>query len=258
MSLSDQEIERCAAALFEAERTCTPIAPLTDEHPELTPAAAYAIQDCGLAMRGTTLDGYKLGFTSAAMREQMGVPTPNYGALRQGTRVFSTLPASTLIHPLLEPEIALQLGADIPVGGEYQAADMAQYIAAVSIAMEIVDTRYLAYRFRPEDNIADNSSAARYLLGDPLPLTSCGDLGDVEIALTGNGDLLGSGRGSEALGSPLAALAWLAGVLDEHGKRLTAGMVILTGGLTRAHPLAAGDEMVARCAQLGDLVLRVV
>ena len=59
--------------------------------------------------------GYKLGYTSAAMRAQMKVATPNYGHLFAHMRVCDDglLPFDDLIHPLVEPEFALVVGRDL-------------------------------------------------------------------------------------------------------------------------------------------------
>ena len=95
----------------------------------------------------------------------MGVDQPNYGVLAAPTRVVhgGVLAMSELIHPLVEPEIAFVMAADVP-----DPTGTAAAVASVHAALEIVDTRYEAYKFKAADNIADNSSAARFVIGPAM------------------------------------------------------------------------------------------
>jgi 2-keto-4-pentenoate hydratase len=233
-----------ANRLHEAWRAATPIAPLTDDVPDLDEAGAYAVQTALVRLRGGTPAGYKLGFTSLAMRVQMGVDSPNYGVLLGQTYLPEPVLPGGLIHPRVEPEIALLLEREL-TGPGVTAVNVIGAAGAVFGALEVVDSRYRDYRFKAVDNIADNSSAAHYVLGAPQALGTLGDARLVGVLLSGNGRLLDQGMGVNALGSPLAAVAWLANRLADHGRSLPAGSLILTGGLTRAHPLAPGDTLVA-------------
>jgi 2-keto-4-pentenoate hydratase len=97
-----------------------------------------------------------------------------------------------LIHPLVEPEIAIVLGCDID-GSALSRARLIAAVDAVMPALEIVETRYEQYEFAAVDNIADNSSAARFVVGEPLRTSRAGDLRELlaarcEAALFGNQD----------------------------------------------------------------------
>lgn len=256
MPLDSETCRKFAARLREAARTRRAGSPLSDDCPALTETDAYAIQAELLRLTGGTRTGYKLGFTSAAMREQMGVEHPNSGVLLATMRIDGPdLPVDELIHPRLEPEIAIALGRDLH-GADVTPQQVADATAAVLPAVEVVDSRYRDYRFRSADNIADNSSAARYVLGAPRKLCDVGDLRLVAVRLEIDGVLVDQGRGEAALGSPLAAVAWLAGHLTARGERLLAGEVVLTGGLTRAHELRAGQTAHAQFGGgLGSVLL---
>ena len=257
MSVAPHTITELAARLCAAAMERRAGRPLSDEHPELTEADAYAIQAALLRLTGGARTGYKLGFTSAAMRQQMGVDHPNSGVLLAAMRIDeSDLPAGELIQPRVEPEIAIRLGRDLR-GADVTPDDVADATAAVLPAIEVVDSRYRDYRFKSVDNIADNSSAARYVLGAPHSLADVGDLRRVEVQLHIDGRGVDQGVGAAALDSPLAAVAWLARHLAVRGERLQAGEVVLTGGLTRAHALPSGSIAEARFgAGLGTVVLR--
>lgn len=250
-----EHIGEAARRLHDAWLQATPIPALTEAMPELSEAEAYTIQGELLHLRGGTVAGYKLGFTSAAMRAQMGVDAPNYGVLLGESRLAEPVLTGGLIHPRVEPEIAVLLAREL-TGPGVSPEMVGSAIEAVSGALEVVDSRYLDYRFRAVDNIADNSSAAHYLLGAPRSLEAVGDPRLIGVLLSGRGELLDHGLGVQALGSPLAAVAWLANRLAEHGRVLPAGSLVLTGGLTRAHPIGPGDTLVAEFgSHLGSLRL---
>jgi 2-keto-4-pentenoate hydratase len=256
------EVSRIAAAaeaLLQARRSRQPIATLTTDWPELDEAGAYAIARATEALLAEPRAGYKLGYTSAAMRAQMGVEQPNYGVLTAPTRVAhgGELAMAELIHPLVEPEIAFVMAADVN-----DPAATAAAVASMHAALEIVDTRYEAYRFKAADNIADNSSAARFVIGPAMALPPGSDLATLPVRLWADGSLLGEGSGADALGHPLTALAWLAERLLKDGTRLRAGDVVLTGGLTRAHPAREGMAFRAQAGEPaqggGEVRLRFV
>ncbi len=257
MTLAADTVATLAARLRQAAADARAGSPLSDACPDLTEADAYAIQAELLRLTGGTRTGYKLGFTSAAMREQMGVDHPNSGVLLDHMRINGAdLPAGALIQPRVEPEIAIQLGRDLH-GEDVTPQQVAAATAAVLPAIEVVDSRYRDYRFKSVDNIADNSSAARYVLGAPRPLGDLGDLRRVTVQLEIDGVVVDRGIGEAALGSPLAAVAWLVRHLAAGGRRLLAGEVVLTGGLTRAHALAPGHTAQAQFGSgLGSVLLR--
>mgnify|MGYP002784688226 CR=1 FL=1 len=258
MPISDDPLEACSARLWHAETARTPTTLLSTTDPRLSEADAYAIQAATLRRRGAAPVGFKLGYTSAAMREQMGIAHPNYGVLTVQHRLGAdgaAIDTARLIHPRVEPEIALRLGREL-AGAGHDRASVARHLDAVLPALEIVDTRYPEYRFTIVDNIADNSSSAGFVVGDALPWHAALDLATVEVSLHADGRLLGEGRGADAMGDPLLALAWLAGFLSARGETVPAGSIVLTGGLTRAHEAQAGQVFEARFGGLGVVQAR--
>jgi len=183
--------------------------------------------------RGDRVIGWKLGYTSLAMREQMGIAEPNHGPLL-ASMLVRDIPAS-FVQPRVEPEIALVLDRDPGPG-----ADVDRVLAACShavAALEVVDSVWRDYVFDLEHNTADGSSAAAVVLGEELPLDS---LEDVAVTLSVDGVVVGTGRGADAAGHPAAGVAWLADRLAEQGLSLRHGDVVITGGLTAAHAVGPG------------------
>lgn len=198
--------------------------------------------------------GYKLGYTSAAMRAQMGIAEPNFGVLLAGSRwpQEQTLPLGELIHPLLEPEITFLMGSDL-TGPDVGRNDAWQAIEAIICSLEIVDTRYESYSFTAVDNISDNSSAARFVIGEWVGREAARDLQDVSVGLEQDGRPIDAGKGSDAMGDPVMALAWLANKLSETGSQILAGQLVMTGGLTKAHPAKAGFRFAASFSGIGTV-----
>jgi 2-keto-4-pentenoate hydratase len=253
-ALSSAEVEALAERLDRAERTRTPIGRLTDERPDLGLADAYRIQAALVARRlarGERLVGAKLGFTSLAMRRALGVATPNFGWLTGAMLLDGpAVPLATLIHPKVEPEIAFLLGRDL-AGPGVTAAHVLAASEGVLLCLEIVDSRYEGFRFRAADNIADDSSAARLVLGERLVAPRAIDLAAVGVVFSVDGRIAGTATGAAAEGHPAAAVAWLANRLAADDRRLRAGDIVLAGGLTAPVDLRAGTVVSVEAAGLG-------
>jgi 2-keto-4-pentenoate hydratase len=195
-------------------------------------STAYEVQRALTALRtarGAHRIGWKLGYTSAAMRQQMGVDRPNYGPLLDTMLITAGHLPDVLVQPRVEPEIALVLGP------EMRAAE-------ARAALEVVDSIWRDYRFDVELNTADGSSAAGVVLGPPLPLEA---LDTVPVHLLRNGERVGAAVGAAVMGHPLRALDWLATALLIDNGELRPGDLVLTGGLTAAVPAEPGDVVEA-------------
>lgn len=232
-----------ADRILDAHARLATLDPISDRV-ELALDDAYAIQALitkARLSRGERVVGWKLGYTSLAMREQMGVDAPNFGPLTDAMLLADgdAVPA-TMTQPRVEPEVALRFARDVEPG-----ADRDGVLAAVGTAhacLEVVDSVWTDYRFRLEDNTADGSSAAGVVLGPELPLDR---IDTVEVTLLVDGEPVGRGRGSDASGHPADGVVWLAVQLAARGERVRAGDVVITGGLTRAAALAPGATIAA-------------
>ncbi len=238
------DADGAAGALRRARQAGRTFDVLLSDEISLTLADAYRIQDQMTAARlagGERLAGWKLGYTSAAMRAQMGVEAPNFGPLTDVMLLASParLPGGSL-QPRVEPEIGLRLRRRLEVPCTVESALDA--CDAALACLEIVDSVWSGYRFTLEDNTADGSSAAWVVAGPELPLD---DLASLPVALSVDGEVVERGVGAAASGHPAAGMVWLAGELAARGRVLEAGDLVITGGLTSAHPLAAGQRIGA-------------
>jgi len=212
---------------------------------------AYAIQAAGIEMRleaGESIIGGRLGFTSVAMQRAMGVDHPNDGWLTDAMIVHDEVVAlDQLIHPKVEPEIAILLADDLtpPVS----AAEVAAATAAIIPCLEVVDSRCERFQVTAVDNIADNSSAGMVVFGDPHPLDGI-DLRLLGVVVTVDGELHATAAGSAALEHPFAAVAWMANHTDHQLKR---GHIVVSGGLTAPVDLVHGTHITAEFDRIGSV-----
>lgn len=254
--LSEAEVAAFAERLDEAERTRRPIGRLTDERPDLTLADAYRIQAALVRRRlerGERRVGAKLGFTSLAMRRALGVDEPNGGWLTEAMLLDGPAVAlDVLIHPKVEPEIAFLLDRDL-VGPTTTAVHVIAATAAVVLCLEIVDSRYEAFLFRAADNVADNSSAARLVLGSRLVEPRTVDLAEIGVVFSADGQVVATAAGAAVDGHPAAAVAWLVRHLARRGEGLRAGDIVISGGLTAPVDLRPGTVVHVEAARFGEV-----
>jgi 2-keto-4-pentenoate hydratase len=252
--VSDIDLDEIASDLLAAYRTRAALAPLTGTYPGLTVDDAYRVQQLQAARRHSEVVGWKIGLTSAAMREQLGVAEPDYGRLFADMVYAADQPIATadFLQPRAEPEIALVLGADLP-GPGLSVVDLLSATAYALPAIEIIDSRIADWRITLVDTVADNASSGGLVLGSmPTPVDAL-DLSLLGCVLRRNGRIQHTGSGAAVMGSPLVAATWLANTLTARGETLSAGHVILTGSITAAVPVQAGDSVTASIDQLGSV-----
>jgi 2-keto-4-pentenoate hydratase len=250
-----------AADLAQAERSRRPIPPLTAAHPEIGVADAYEIQLINIRQRvagGARVVGHKVGLSSLAMQQMMGVDEPDYGHLLDEMQVFENKPvnAANYLYPRVEAEVCLVLAHDLP-GAACTEDDVLAATAALMPSIELIDTRITDWKIALCDTIADNASSAGFVLGAAQVAPSDIDITQIETVLACNGEVVAKGRSDAVLGNPVTAVAWLARKVEGFGVRLRAGDIVLPGSCTRAVDARPGDNFVADFAGLGSVRLSV-
>lgn len=258
--LSDDLVAGMAVALARAADQRRPISPLTDDHPEMTVADAYAIQELVARARiegGEQIIGWKLGLTSAAMQQQLGVDQPDYGPLLSGHVVppDAVVPIDAFIAPRIEAEIAFLLSRPLR-GPGVTVDDVRAATSAVTASLEIIDSRVANWKIKLADTIADMASSARIVVSDVRTPLNGVDLRTERVVLERNGEVVGEGVGSAVLGDPLAAVAWAANTLGPLGVTLEPGQIVMPGAMHASIPVAATDSIVARFERLGPVAVR--
>ena len=257
--LSAQIREELAAELAQAERSRVPISPLTAAQPGIDVVDAYEIQLINIRQRiaeGARVVGHKVGLSSEAMQQMMGVDEPDYGHLLNEMQVFEDKPvkASNYLYPRVEVEVAFILAADLP-GADCTEEDVLAATEAFAPAIELIDSRISDWKIKLCDTIADNASSAGFVLGTQRVKPGDIDIKNIDAALTKNGEVVAQGRSDAVLGNPVTAVAWLARKVESFGVRLKAGDIVLPGTATRAIDVHAGDDCVAEFTGLGSVRL---
>jgi len=158
-------------------------------------------------------------------------------------------PART-IQPKAEAEIAFVLSKDLPDPASTPES-VAEAVASVHAAIEIVDSRIMDWKITFADTVADNGSSAFFVLArEGRPLTGL-DIYTAGMVMEINGEIVSLGAGAASLGHPLNAAAWLARTLAARGEPLIAGDIVLAGALGPMVALKPGDHVVARVGGLG-------
>ncbi|WP_051721143.1 MULTISPECIES: fumarylacetoacetate hydrolase family protein [Actinomycetes] len=233
--------------------------PFSDSDGSLTEHWGYTVQALDRQHRelnGELVIGAKLGLTSAAKQRQMGVGVPIVGFVTDTMMVDPKRVRAELgrwAQPRIEPEIAFTTAR--PLGAHIGLQDVADLVATVSVAADIVDSRYSGYRFGLADVIGDNTSAAGVVLGAPHRLGDIGDLADLRCSVDVNGSVVHRALGSAILGSPLRSLVVLGEHLARMGQTLPAGSVVLAGAMTDAVPLVPAGRYRLRVEGLGEVLL---
>ena len=246
-----------ANELYRALRTCRTVPPLSARGLGLDLDAAYRVSLELLAHRiaaGERVIGKKIGATSRAVQDMLGVHQPDFGFLTDAMLVpdgATVQIAGRLIQPRAEAEIAFVLRHGLR-GPGVTPADVLEATAAIAPCFEIVDSRIEDWKIGIVDTVADNASCGVFVLGgaraDPRVL----DLAAIEARVYKNGQPLSRGLGAAAMGSPLASVAWLANTLGSYGVSLEEGEVILSGSLVPLEWARPGDTFRLELGLVGD------
>ncbi|XSC47539.1 2-keto-4-pentenoate hydratase [Bradyrhizobium sp. RDT10] len=250
-------VSKVADALAKAEADRTQIAPIVPQLGSGNVDAAYQVQ-AELTRRGLAggrrLVGRKVGLTSIAVQQQLGVSEPDFGVLFADMEVehLGCVDTERLIQPRIEAEIAIVLDRDLPAS-DTTAAELMRAVAFVAPALEIVDSRITDWKISIVDTIADNGSSARYVLGNVIRKLTDLDLLTCGMVMTKDGEVVSVGSGAACLGHPLKAALWLARKLATAGEPLRAGDVVLTGALGPMVSARKGEIYAAQISGLGTV-----
>ena len=253
----EQQIPRYAEILDNAARNAIAVAQFSSDQ-GISLAEAYLIQKESIEKRyarGERPAGLKLGFTSKAKMEQMGIHDLIWGRLTDGMQIGDggELSLEHFIHPRAEPEIAFLIKKDIEEPVDVSNVD--RYIGKMAAAIEVIDSRYKNFKFTLEDVVADNCSSAAYVLGNWRDFRN--DIADLEIILNINGEIVERGNSSAILGDPVASFIEATRLARLNGIILKKHMIVLAGAATPAIYLKQGNRVKAEVESLGSVAFEV-
>ncbi|WP_024794005.1 2-keto-4-pentenoate hydratase [Tomitella biformata] len=261
-TVSDADIAKAADRLYAAIEAGVPCEPVRDLIGETDLVAAYKVQNQVNARKqaaGAKVVGRKIGLTSKAVQEQLGVGQPDLGVLFEDMDFPNggDIPMSRLIQPKIEGEVGFVLGKDL-IEGELDKAQVRDAIEYAVAALEICDSRVENWDIRFGDTVADNASSGVYVLGTERRTLAEVEPVDVEMTMSVDGREVSTGNGAACLGDPIEAVVWLAQTARELGQPLLAGQVILSGALGPMATVAAGETVTVTVSGLGTVSARFV
>lgn len=254
--------EQYGAELFAALREACTVPPLIARTPALTIDDAYQISLDFLSRRraeGERVVGKKIGVTSKAVQDMLGVHQPDFGFLTNWMHIDGDISVEQkkLIQPRAEAEIAFILRDGLK-GPGITPEDVIAATQAIAPCFEIVDSRIDEWKIGIVDTVADNASCGVFVLGEARADPRDHDLPNLKVTVTKNGQPLSEGLGSAVQGDPAMAVAWLANTLGEYGVTLDAGDIILSGSLVPLEPAIAGDVFEMELHGVGECTARFV
>lgn len=247
------ELKEIAVKLDQAAKNASAVEQISKTY-EFDEAQAYEIQRLSMEeryARGDDFVGLKLGFTSYAKMEQMGVHDMIWGRLTNDMycKPDQTVSMSKFIHPRAEPEIAFLVSRDID--REISLEEIPDYIEAVSVAIEIIDSRYMNFKFSLEDVIADNCSSSAFVHGEWKELPT--SLNDRKMTLSFNGELKEEGMSNAILDNPYNSVCNASRLAAKYGQKFPKGSVLLAGAATPAVFVQPGTKVTAMVENLGEV-----
>ncbi len=260
--MNQDTIASAALVLRNARTQRQTIGRISESHGISGLDAAYAVAEVNISDRlehGARIIGLKVGLTSRAVQQQLGVDQPDFGVLLDDMayNAGDHVPMARLIQPKVEAEVAFVLGKDL-TQPHPSYAEFLSVLAYALPAIEIVDSAITDWKITLVDTVADNASSGLFVLGDqPVGIGQC-QLSELGMTLYKNGQSASTGTGSACLGHPLRAAYWLACTLGRRGTMLKAGQVILSGALGPMVPVVAGDQVNVHIGTLGHVSCHMV
>lgn len=246
-------LKNLAKIVDEAALNAKPIAQLSLEN-QFSEKEAYEIQANSMAKRyhrGEKLVGVKLGFTSKAKMEQMGVHDMIWGRLTDKMLIGrnANVLLEKFIHPRAEPEICFLVKKDITQ--EVPMDEIKEYIYGVAGAIEVIDSRYEKFKFSLEDVIADNCSSAGFIIGKWHNVDT--PIEDLKMELMIDDKVVQSGSSKAILGNPWESVAAASRLCSKYGQTIKAGSYIMAGAATPAVYLEKNQTVKVNVETLGEV-----
>lgn len=266
MTISKTDIEDAAEALFDAERTGRQIGLLSLRYPGLDMEGAYAIQAALIRRKletGRKTIGWKIGLTSKAMQQALGIDIPDSGVLLDDMAFADStvIPVGRFIQPRIEAEIAFVMKAPL-CGDQVTRDDVLAATDHVAAAIEILDTRILrqdplsGVARKIVDTIADNAANAGIVLSEKKHAIDAFDLRWIGAIVKRDGEVEETGLGAGVLNDPLKGIVWLARRMHRYGQSIEPGQVILSGSFIRPIECPPGSEIEADFGSFGTVTCR--
>lgn len=234
---------------------------ISTRHPSMTIEDAYKIQEINSVKElqdGNQFVGWKMGLTSLAKQQSVGVNQPIYGRLLKSMEMSNKdLSLEGLIHPRVEPEFAFLINKRL-AGKNVTEQEVWQATEGIMTAIEVIDSRYKDFSFNLIDVVADNASSAKFFLSEQKYVPNKVQWEKAKVRMKLNGKVVQEGNGSAVMGNPVRSVVELVKMLHSSGLCIEPGMVVLTGGITEAIHIFSGDFIEVEFVELDKIDLTVI
>lgn len=234
------------------------------EYPNEVPmdlAAAYTEQQAMADAMALPRVGWKVGVTSAAAREMLGLEEPFSGPMYAPYAMPS--PAEFRVDAndlrIVEAEIGFRMKNDlVPRAEDYTLKEVSAAIATVHPVFELANKR-LPGTAKDDARwlIADGALNQAFIYGAGVAFDSAMDLAAETVRVSVDGTFVTEGVGANALGNPLNVIEWLANHLSARGITLKAGDWVSTGLMCDVVFPDPGATVVAEFGSLGSVTLKL-
>lgn len=253
-------INEIANEIYHHQKNGAELEKITERYPSITLEDAYNIQKQNIERNLQADDqfvGWKMGLTSLAKQQSVGVNQPIYGRLLKSMITQGELPLEGLIHPRVEPEFAFLINKRLS-GDNVTPQDVWQATECIIPALEIIDSRYRNFSFNLVDVVADNASSSKFMISEHTFAPNHFQWEKLKVQMKLNGRVIQEGIGADVLGHPVQSVVELVKMLHSSGLFVEPGMIVLTGGITEAVDLSSGDLISVEFDQLGTLNLQAI
>lgn len=258
--MSQSEFNAIAQRIIKARADACATGPISADYPHFGMDDAYAIQQLinrARQDRGGRVVGYKIGLTSTAVQQQLGVDQPDFGVLFADMERCSgdVIDCSKLIAPKAEGEIGFVFKNDL----DRKDLTFVEMLAEIDFFMpvvEIVDSVVRDWKINIVDTVADNASSALYLVGSKRFDPAGVDFTRLHVSIKAEGCEPVSGTGASCLGNPLIATWWLVRKLIELDTPVRKGHLVLSGAMAPMVNIKPGVDLRFNFEQLDELVLK--
>lgn len=249
-----------ANEIYHHQKSAVDMEQISVRYPTITIEDAYKIQEINIEkdlQTGDQFVGWKMGLTSLAKQQSVGVNQPIYGRLLKSMEMSNNeLSLEGLIHPRVEPEFAFVINKKLE-GNNVTEQDVWQATEGIMLALEVIDSRYKDFLFNLNDVVADNASSARFLISEQMYKPGQFQWEKANVRMKLNGKVIQEGKGSAVMGNPVCSVVELVKMLHSSGLCIEAGMIVLTGGITEAIHVFSGDSIEVEFDELSKIDLIV-
>ncbi|WP_223820773.1 2-keto-4-pentenoate hydratase [Bacillus sp. S3] len=250
-----------ANEIYRHQKSAVEMDKISTRYPSITIEDAYKIQEINMEKElqdGDQFVGWKMGLTSFAKQQSVGVKQPIYGRLLKSMVITNEeLSLDGLIHPRVEPELAFLINKKLE-GNHVTEQDVWLATEGIMTAIEVIDSRYKDFSFNLIDVVSDNASSAKFFLSEQIYEPNKFQWEKAKVQMKLNGKVVQEGIGSAVMGNPVRSVVELVKMLHSSGLSIEPGMIVLTGGITEAIHVSHGDSIEVEFVELGEIDLTVI